>query len=73
MEFAPLIAKPFLPRAESAEVLSRLGHNIAVKLEDDSSRWACAGQVVRFGLNRLEQTSAGNGLTIIHSQIKVDL
>lgn len=50
MEFAPLIAKPFLPRAESAEVLSRLGHNIAVKLEDDSSRWACTGQVVRFGL-----------------------
>lgn len=50
MEFAPLIAKPFLPRAESAEVLGRLGHDIAVKLEDDSSRWACAGRGVRLGL-----------------------
>ena len=40
MEFTPLIPKSFLARAESAEVLRRLRHNITIELEDDSSRWA---------------------------------
>ena len=50
MEAATLIAKPFLPRAKSAEVFSSLWHNVTVELEDDSSRWACAGQVIRAEL-----------------------
>lgn len=50
MEAATLIAKPFLARAKSAEILSSLWHNVSVELENDSSRWACAGQVIRAEL-----------------------
>ncbi len=52
MEATTFIPKTFLACAESAEVLCRLGHNVAVELEDDSCRWACAGAVVRFSLVR---------------------
>lgn len=53
MEAATLIAKPFLARAKSAEILSSLWHNVTVELENDSRRWACAGQVIRAELIQL--------------------
>ena len=47
MEAASLIAKPFLARTKSAEVLGSLRHDVTVELEDDSSRGTCAAQNVR--------------------------
>ena len=72
MEFTPLIPKPFLARAKGAEVLRRLGHHIAIELEDDSSGGACAGQSVRAKFIRLG-TCSGRDFTVIHSKIEIDL
>lgn len=43
MEAAALVTKTLLARAKRAEVF-RGDWYVAVELEDDSSRWACAGQ-----------------------------
>ena len=51
MESTTLVTKPLFSRAKSAEVLSGLGYNIAVELEDDSSRRACAVQGFRAELS----------------------
>ena len=51
MEFTTFVTKPLFSRAKSVEVLSGLWHNIAVELEDDSSRRACAGQGFSAGLS----------------------
>ena len=55
MEAATLIAESFLIRAKSAEILSGNWHDVAVELEDDSSRWACAGRGVRAGMDCLRE------------------
>ena len=62
MEFATLVTKPLLSRAKSAEVLSGLWHNVAVELEDDSSRWACAGQGFSAEPGRCQETKVRKGL-----------
>lgn len=73
MEFTPLIAEPLLSRTKSAEVLSRLWHNIAVKLEDDSGWWAYVNERVRARMDWSEKAKLGSEITIIHGEIKVDL
>ena len=50
MKTATLVAKPLLARAKSAEIFGRLWHNIAVELEHDSSRGACARQRIKNGM-----------------------
>lgn len=47
MEAATRIAESLLIRAKSAEVFCGNWYFLAVEPEDDSSRWACAGQGVK--------------------------
>lgn len=47
VEATVLVAEPLLARAQSAEVFGGLWYVVGVEFEDDSSRWACAGQGVR--------------------------
>lgn len=73
MKRATLIAKPLLARAESAEILGSLRHNVAVELEDYSSRWAYAGQSVRPYSFELDEQSWKQVYTIVHRKVKIDL
>ena len=59
MEATVLVAKPFLARAQSAEVFGRLWYILGVELEDNSSRWTCAGQGVSAKLGWLEGSWVG--------------
>lgn len=53
MEATTLIAKTLVVRAKSAEIFGGLWYVLAEELEDDSSRWAFAGQRVRAEKNCL--------------------
>lgn len=47
MEGTPLIARPLLGRAKSAEVCGGLWYVLVKELEDDSSGRTCAGRGIR--------------------------
>lgn len=73
MEATTLVAKALLTRAKSAEVFGRFRYDLGEKLEDDSSRWACAGH----GGVRMEglvgEIRVRSGFTIVHGEVEINL
>ena len=73
MEATVLVAESLLARAQSAEVFSSLWYVLGVELEDDSSRWACAGQGVSAKMDWWKSHGWKHGFTIGYSEVEVDL